>query len=63
MPAPEDTGSTRNTIWFVSGFVLFLAALILVFLMVAGRLERHSYYQPWNQNPPTPTAPATPSGP
>jgi hypothetical protein len=59
----ESPVTRRKTIWVVTASVVFLVVLIFVFFAVSGRLERHSYYQPSNQNPPTPVAPPAREGP
>lgn len=60
---PVSDVSRRRTIKLVLGFVVVLVIMIFVFFVFAGRIERHSYYQPSNQNPPAPVQPATPVGP
>jgi hypothetical protein len=63
---PEEKvspASQRKTIWVVTGSVVFLVVLIFVFLAVSGHLERRSYYQPSNQNPPAAANPPATTGP
>lgn len=59
---PVDLPSKR-AIWIGLSFILFLVALIFIFFVAAGHIERRNYYQPNNQSPTAPAPAPAPLGP